>query len=111
MFLGSSSEGRPYPGLVPYATTKAALHEMARGLRNEYPRLRVTTFVVGPTLSEFADGWDPGLATEMFTRWSVEGYPAGNAVAEIDHMADQVVAVLASGARVDEIHAMPDPSS
>jgi NAD(P)-dependent dehydrogenase (short-subunit alcohol dehydrogenase family) len=108
VFLGSSSVGRPYPGLVPYATTKAALHELARGLRNEFPWLRVTTFVVGPTLSEFADGWDPDLAGAMFTRWLAEGYTADRAM-EIDVMADQVLAVLASGVRVDEILVTPDP--
>jgi NAD(P)-dependent dehydrogenase (short-subunit alcohol dehydrogenase family) len=109
VFLGSSSVGRPYPGLVPYTTTKAALHEMARGLRGEYPWLRVTTFVVGPTMSEFADQWDQELAIEMFGRWSVEGYPAGAAVT-VEHMADQVLLVLASGARIDEILVMPDPA-
>jgi NAD(P)-dependent dehydrogenase (short-subunit alcohol dehydrogenase family) len=109
MFLGSSSEGRPYPGLVPYATSKAALREMARGLRNEYPWLRVTTFVVGPTMSEFADSWNQDLAVEMFARWTAEGYSAGAAVMEIDDMADQVLGVLACGARIDEIHVMPDP--
>jgi NADP-dependent 3-hydroxy acid dehydrogenase YdfG len=107
LFLGSSSVGRPYPGLVAYATSKAALHEYARGLRNEYPWLRVTTFVVGPTASEFADNWDPELAVVMFGRWHAEGYPAGLAMAA-EQMADQVVRVLASGARVEEIHVMPD---
>jgi NAD(P)-dependent dehydrogenase (short-subunit alcohol dehydrogenase family) len=107
MFLGSSSVGRPYPGLVPYTTTKAALHEMARGLRGEYPWLRVTTFVVGPTMSEFADKWDPKLTEEMFARWAVEGYPSGAAMT-IEDMADQVLRVLASGARIEEILVMPD---
>jgi NAD(P)-dependent dehydrogenase (short-subunit alcohol dehydrogenase family) len=111
MFLGSSSVGRPYPGLVPYTTTKAALHEMARGLRGEYPWLRVTTFIVGPTMSEFADGWDPVLTGEMFDRWSKEGYPAAGAVMTNEDMADQVLRVLASGARIEEILVMPDPVS
>jgi len=108
VFLGSSSVGRPYPGLVAYATSKAALHEMARGLRNEYPWLRLTTFVVGPTMSEFADDWDPDLAVEMFTRWSAEGYPAATGM-EVNDMADQVLLVLSSGARIDEILVVPDP--
>jgi hypothetical protein len=82
---------------------------MARGLRGEYPWLRVTTFVVGPTMSEFADQWDMDLAVEMMGRWSVEGYPAGAAVT-VEHMADQVILVLASGARIDEILVMPDPA-
>lgn len=107
VLLGSSSVGRPYPGLVPYASTKAAVHELARGLRNEHPSLRVTTVVVGPTLTGFADGWDPGLATAMFSRWLAEGYPAGAALA-VEAMAGQIVAVLGSGVRVEEIHVMPD---
>jgi NADP-dependent 3-hydroxy acid dehydrogenase YdfG len=99
--------GRPYPGLVAYTTSKAALHEFARGLRNEYPWLRVTNFVVGPTMSDFANSWDPETAMEMFGRWTTEGYPAGETVTAED-MADQVVRVLASGARVEEVHVMPD---
>lgn len=110
MFLGSSSVGRPYPGLVPYATTKAALHELARGLRNEYPSLRVTTFIVGPTMSEFANDWDQELALEMYGRWQVEGYPAGAALTT-EEMADQILGVLASGARIEEILVMPDPTA
>jgi len=108
VLLGSSSVGRPYPGLVAYASSKAALHEMARGLRNEYPWLRLTTFIVGPTMTEFADSWDPELAGEMFSRWSVEGYPCGMAMT-VDEMADQILRVVACGARVDEILVMPDP--
>jgi NAD(P)-dependent dehydrogenase (short-subunit alcohol dehydrogenase family) len=107
MLLGSSSVGRPYPGLVPYTTSKAALHEMARGLRNEYPWLRVTTFIVGPTMTEFADGWDMDLAIEMHGRWNAEGYPA-NAALPVEEMAAEVVAVLASPARVEEVLVMPD---
>ncbi|HLN18464.1 MAG TPA: SDR family NAD(P)-dependent oxidoreductase [Acidimicrobiales bacterium] len=110
LFLGSSSVGRPYPGLVPYCTTKAALHEMARGLRNECPWLRVTTFIVGPTITEFANEWDMELAIEMGTRWNKEGYPAGAAM-PAEEMAAQVVAVLASGARVNEILVMPDEAA
>ncbi|HEY1467039.1 MAG TPA: SDR family oxidoreductase, partial [Acidimicrobiales bacterium] len=110
MFLGSSSVGRPYPGLVPYTTSKAALHEMARGWRNEYPGLRITTFIVGPTISEFSSDWDPELATEMYRRWTTEGYPCGAALATED-MAHQILSVLGSGARVEEVLVMPDPGA
>lgn len=107
VLLGSSSVGRPYPGLVAYTTTKAALHELARGWRNEHPSLRVTTFIVGPTITGFADSWEPELAGEMFGRWMAEGYPAGAAMTA-EAMADQVLAVLSSRARIDEILVMPD---
>ncbi|HMD44788.1 MAG TPA: SDR family oxidoreductase [Acidimicrobiales bacterium] len=107
VLLGSSSVGRPYPGLIPYCTSKAALHEMARGLRNEYPWLRVTTFIVGPTATEFANEWNAELAAEMFERWMAEGYPAG-AFMTADEMATQILNVVVSGARVHEILVMPD---
>ncbi len=108
MFLGSSSVGRPYPGLVPYEASKAALHELAHGLRNEHPWLSVTMFVVGPTLSELADGWNPDLAVAMFNRWNTEGYVADRYM-EVEAVADQVLGVLRSETRVDEIRVMPDP--
>jgi NADP-dependent 3-hydroxy acid dehydrogenase YdfG len=107
LFLGSSAVGRPYPGLVAYTTTKAALHEYARGLRNEYPWLRVTTFIVGPTMSDFANEWDPDLAMTMFGRWGTEGYPMGWPMT-VEDMAAQVVLVLSSGARIEEVLVMPD---
>jgi len=107
LFLGSSAVGRPYPGLVAYTTTKAALHEFARGLRNEYPWLRVTTFIVGPTITDFANEWDPELAMTMFGRWGAEGYPMTSPMM-VEEMAAQVVRVLSSGARIEEVLVMPD---
>ena len=107
LFLGSSSVGRPYPGLVAYTTTKAALHEFARGLRNEYPWLRVTTFIVGPTMSDFANEWNPELAVTMFGRWGAEGYPMTSPMT-VEDMAAQVIGVLTSGARIEEVLVMPD---
>ena len=108
LLLGSSGIVRPLPGLIAYTTTKAALHEFARGLRNEYPWLRVTNFVVGPTITEFSDGWDPDLAVTILGRWSAEGYMSSSPPMTAEDMADQVIRVLASGARIDEVHVMPD---
>ena len=65
---------RPWPGLVAYAVTKAALDALARGLREEEPWLRVVDVVVGNTVTGFADGWDPALAAESFARWTDGGY-------------------------------------
>jgi NAD(P)-dependent dehydrogenase (short-subunit alcohol dehydrogenase family) len=106
VLLGSSSVGRPYPGLVPYAATKAGLHELARGLRAEYPWLRVTTFIVGPSITGFADNWDPNVATEMFERWVAEGYPCTLASSP-EESAAEIVHVLAGTAFVTETAVMP----
>ncbi|MHB1784608.1 MAG: SDR family oxidoreductase [Acidimicrobiales bacterium] len=108
VLLGSSSVGRPFPGLVPYAATKAAVHELARGLRSEHPDLRVTTVVVGPTATDFASGWDPALMAILFERWAAEGYLAGPAALPVQDMARQILYVLGCGVRIDEIHVMPD---
>ena len=108
VLLGSSAVGRPFPGLVPYTATKAAVHELARGLRNEHPALRVTTVVVGPTLTGFADGWEPDLAGAMLTRWVSEGYLPSLDTLPAGHMAAQILHVLACDGRVDEIHVMPE---
>jgi NAD(P)-dependent dehydrogenase (short-subunit alcohol dehydrogenase family) len=112
VLLGSSSVGRPYPGLVPYSASKAGLQELARGLRAEYPWLRVTTFVVGPTITGFADGWDAAVATEMFGRWTAEGYPCTSASTP-EETAAEIVHLLGTPAFVTEAAVMPGipPSS
>ncbi|MHB8593106.1 MAG: SDR family NAD(P)-dependent oxidoreductase [Acidimicrobiales bacterium] len=72
--LSSHSVARPWPGLVHYAASKAALDELALGLRAEEPWLRVVRVVVGPTITGFADGWDPGASATAFERWAADGY-------------------------------------
>lgn len=74
VFLSSDSVGEPFPGLVPYAASKAALEETARGWRAEHPAVSFTVAVVGPTLTSMADAWDPEDAAAAFARWKAEGY-------------------------------------
>jgi NAD(P)-dependent dehydrogenase (short-subunit alcohol dehydrogenase family) len=52
VLLGSSSVGRPFPGLVPYAASKAALEELIRGWRAGNPDVLFTS-LVGPTAETF----------------------------------------------------------
>lgn len=108
IYLSSSSVGRPWPGLVPYAVTKAGLEEFVRGLRAEHPDLRVSRVVVGPTRTGFADGWDATLATEMFPVWSAGGYlPATTVALTPAETAAQIVSVIASPVRIDDLTVMP----
>jgi len=75
VFLSSDSAHMPYPGLVPYAASKAALEAFAEGMRNEHPSLRVTNVVVGPTDdTEMGRDWDAAMASEWVERWLTEGY-------------------------------------
>jgi len=72
--LSSHSVGAPWPGLVSYAASKAALGELGIGLRVEEPRLRVVVVTVGNTLTGFADGWDQSAAGDAMARWVAEGH-------------------------------------
>jgi NAD(P)-dependent dehydrogenase (short-subunit alcohol dehydrogenase family) len=74
VLLSSHSVGDPWPGLVPYAASKAALNELALGLRSEEPALRTIRVAVGPTSTSFADGWDPETATGFLGGWAERGY-------------------------------------
>jgi len=107
--LSSHSVGRPWPGLVPYAASKAALDEMARGLRAEEPWLRTLRVVVGPTVTPFADGWDPEVAGPLFQRWADEGYLA-HEVQDPDGVADLVWTALDDPDAPDDVMAVGAPA-
>jgi NAD(P)-dependent dehydrogenase (short-subunit alcohol dehydrogenase family) len=68
--LSSESVGHPYPGLVPYAASKAALEELIREWRAEHPELRFSRVTVGTTSgTEFIRDFDPALSAELFNTW------------------------------------------
>ena len=105
VLLSSHSVGRPWPGLVPYAASKAALDQLALGLRAEEPWLRLVRVVVGPTATPFADGWDPGLAGARFEAWAADGYLV-HRVQEPSAVADRVLAALDDPGGGDEVWAV-----
>ena len=78
VLISSHILARPWPGLVAYAASKAALEALGRGLREEERWLRVLNVVVGNTLTGFADGWDPELMGPAFEQWTAEGYFDGS---------------------------------
>jgi NAD(P)-dependent dehydrogenase (short-subunit alcohol dehydrogenase family) len=100
----------PWPWLTVYGATKAALAEMARGLRHEEPGLRVVCVAVGPTYTAFADGWDPDAATAAFTAWS-DGDMMHHGVLEAGAMAAAMLDAVTDTAGPDDllIAAPPDP--
>jgi NAD(P)-dependent dehydrogenase (short-subunit alcohol dehydrogenase family) len=72
--LSSESVGMPFPGLVPYTASKAALEELIRGLRVEHPDVRFCRVTVGSTEgTEFARDFDPEVAGELFPEWLALG--------------------------------------
>lgn len=105
VLLSSHSVDRPWPGLVPYAVSKAGLDALAVGLRAEEPWLRVVRVVVGPTATSFADRWEPDTAGAYFERWAADGY-LDHQVLEPGDVASRILAVLDGSDRSDEVDAV-----
>lgn len=75
LYLSSDSADTPYPGLVIYGTSKAALSTYTQGLASEFPSLRVSEVLVGPTAgTEVADHFDPELFGELLPKWFEQGF-------------------------------------
>jgi NAD(P)-dependent dehydrogenase (short-subunit alcohol dehydrogenase family) len=75
LFLTSDSAYLAYPGLVAYSASKAALGRFCQGLAFEFPQLRVSEVIVGPTANtEVADHFDPAEFERWLTRWFEEGF-------------------------------------
>lgn len=111
VYFSSDSVGRPLPGLVPYAASKAGLEELVRGWRAEHPAVGFTTVVVGPTLTGMADGWDPEIAAEAFERWQREGYAQGRPSPQPpERVAQAVLEALTATEAPHRIEALPPPS-
>jgi NAD(P)-dependent dehydrogenase (short-subunit alcohol dehydrogenase family) len=72
--VSSESVGDPFPGIGPYAVSKAGLEELVRGLRCEHPELRFCCLRVGATMgTDFARDFDPDLVERLFPRWMGAG--------------------------------------
>lgn len=92
--LSSDSVGDPRPGLVPYAASKAALEELLRGWRAEYPDIRWMCITLGPTQpTEFGVHFDPQLVGELFADWSRLGM-VHETMMDTDEVADVIVTTL-----------------
>jgi NAD(P)-dependent dehydrogenase (short-subunit alcohol dehydrogenase family) len=104
VFLSSDSVPRPYPGLVAYAASKAALNTLVAGWRVECPEVSFTRVAVGPTVTGFADGWSPERAAGYFARWEEEAYlSAGQPIMTPDQVAVELLHIVRSPAQLDEV--------
>lgn len=108
VYLSSDSADRPYPGLVIYGTSKAALSSFTQGLASEFAPLRVTEILVGPTAgTEVANHFDPDLFGEWLPRWFEQGFvrydmlqieDVASMIMEALNAADPPARVMATGA-------------
>jgi NAD(P)-dependent dehydrogenase (short-subunit alcohol dehydrogenase family) len=75
LFLTSDSGDKAYPGLAAYSASKSALGRFCQGLESEFPQLKVSEVIVGPTAgTEIADHFEPAEFEKWATRWFAEGY-------------------------------------
>jgi NAD(P)-dependent dehydrogenase (short-subunit alcohol dehydrogenase family) len=57
--VSSTGSIRPYPGITPYAASKAALNTMTEALTRAFgPTVRVNTLMAGPFLTDISEAWD-----------------------------------------------------
>jgi NAD(P)-dependent dehydrogenase (short-subunit alcohol dehydrogenase family) len=104
LFLSSDSVPRPYPGLVAYAASKAALNTLVSGWAAECPEVTFTRVAVGPTMTGFADAWDPDRSIEYFERWDADAYVRpGQAIMTPEQVATEVLHILRSPANLEEV--------
>ena len=79
VFISSDSIQKPYPHMLPYGATKAAVEYLAMGLDVELSGsgIRVATVRLGPTVSEFNTSWpDEDLIVSPAHRMLVKGAKA-----------------------------------
>jgi NAD(P)-dependent dehydrogenase (short-subunit alcohol dehydrogenase family) len=57
--VSSTGSIRPYPGITPYAASKAALNTMTEALTRAFgPTVRVNTLMAGPFITDISAAWD-----------------------------------------------------
>ena len=74
----------PWPGLGSYAVSKAALETMVEAYRIEHPGVGFTRVIVGdcaggegPSMTEFANGWDMDMFMTFHPEWDARKLLAG----------------------------------
>jgi NAD(P)-dependent dehydrogenase (short-subunit alcohol dehydrogenase family) len=101
--LSSEIVGRPYPGLVPYATSKAALEEVIRGARAEHPEFRFVCIRVGATGdTEFSRDFDQALAADLSGLWIERGVIPNNLMTAAD-LGQAIARICAIAIEYDDI--------
>lgn len=108
VFISSNAPERPWPGMVAYAASKAALDKLVEGWNHEHPDVGATRVVVGPTFTDTDLGWDMDLAMRLHEQWSREGYLAENPqVQQPEDVAEAVCNVLRANTRITDVRVVP----
>jgi NAD(P)-dependent dehydrogenase (short-subunit alcohol dehydrogenase family) len=112
VFISATSVGRPLPGMGAYATSKAALEELARAWRSEHPEVSFSSVAIGMTLGTgVTDTWDRDLLGELSAVWYERGhvFDNGPGYMQCAEVADTVVSVLAAPTCLPFVSVLADP--
>jgi NAD(P)-dependent dehydrogenase (short-subunit alcohol dehydrogenase family) len=75
VFISSDATVHPRPQMATYLSSKAALEAFAAtlALESEGSGIRSSVVRVGPTVTGFADDWDPDVVGELMPYWQRMG--------------------------------------
>lgn len=108
VFISSNAPERPWPGMVVYAASKAALDSLVAGWNHEHPDIGATRVVVGPTFTDTELGWDMDLTISLHAKWAEGGYLGENPqIQQPEDVAEAVCNVLRSNTRITDIRVVP----
>jgi NAD(P)-dependent dehydrogenase (short-subunit alcohol dehydrogenase family) len=100
----SASLTPPWPGLGAYAVSKAALDKLVEAWRGEHPAVGFTRVVVGdcaggegPSMTGFANEWDPDVAADVYPTWISRNYITGSLL-DVDELVRTIDYIVRSGA-------------
>jgi NAD(P)-dependent dehydrogenase (short-subunit alcohol dehydrogenase family) len=112
VFVSSDTSRQARPWMVGYSATKAAVETVARalGLELEGTGIRTTTVRVGPTLTDFANTWDPGRIDVLMQGWPRFGIQRHFQTMQPSDVARAVVLAVTTprGVHLDTIEIQPE---
>jgi NAD(P)-dependent dehydrogenase (short-subunit alcohol dehydrogenase family) len=108
VFVSSNAAERPWPGMVAYAASKAALDTFIAGWNAEHPDVGATRLVCGPTLTSMSSDWDLELAARLRPRWVEGGYLAAQPqVQQPEDVARQILNAIRAETRITDVRVVP----
>lgn len=112
VFISSDSIQQPYPHMLTYGATKAAIEYVARGLDVELggTGIRVTTVRLGPTVSEFNTTWSDEDMIGFMRAWERLGLKQDFNYIPAEAVGHAVVTAVTAprGTKVSEISVRPE---
>ena len=113
VFVSSDITVHPRPKMPAYGASKAGLEHLANtvAMELEGTGIRSSVVRVGPTLTSFGDGWDPGVFDSLLPEWQRFGLQRHWNTIDVATVARAVVMVvtLEPGASVPVVEIQPAP--